>query len=215
MKLHYTPGSPFSRIIRVLIREMKLDCEEVEIKDFPPPPEYFAVNPLGQVPALETNEGTLFPTRIIIDFLCECAPNWRGGENGKRPLAPAMRTNVSRKNDQILAVILSMADAIAAVKYQEWAGLHPTGESLLGYDPAERHLDRVVRTLDWLELQATPTGFNSHSLSVQDVAFACAVLWSDARGATISWRGRPHLKSIVSLCEFRASFAATRPQPWP
>ena len=57
MKLHYTPGSPFARIIRVLLRELAHDCQEVEIGEFPPSSDYFAVNPLGQVPALETAEG--------------------------------------------------------------------------------------------------------------------------------------------------------------
>ena len=69
VKLHYTPGSPFARIIRVLTRELTLDSGEVEITGFPPSPGYFAINPLGQVPALEAKDGVRFPTSLIVDYV--------------------------------------------------------------------------------------------------------------------------------------------------
>jgi len=69
VKLHYTPGSPFARMIRVLLRELGVPCEEQAIGGFPPSADYFAVNPMGQVPALETDDGIRFPTRLIIDHL--------------------------------------------------------------------------------------------------------------------------------------------------
>ncbi|MGE4251240.1 MAG: hypothetical protein AB7F09_17780, partial [Parvibaculaceae bacterium] len=118
------------------------------------------------------------------------------------------------QDDRMLAVLLAMGDALAALKYQSWAGLRPTGENLLGFDPADRHAERVCRTLDWLEGEATPAGFLPGVLSVQDIALASFTLWTDARGG-FPWRGRPRLEAIVAACAARPSFAQTPPQPWP
>lgn len=209
MKLHYTPGSPFSRIVRVLVRELRLECEEVEILEFPPPPRHFDINPLGQVPALETEDGVRFPTRVIVDYLMQQC------RNADTAVAPSIRrTDDHWQDDQTLAVLLVMGDALAAIKYQTWSGLRAGGENLIGYDPAERHMERVQRTLDWLESRASPAGFMPGTLSVQDIALACIILWTEARGA-IAWRGRPNLERIVDRCADRPSFRATKPQPWP
>jgi glutathione S-transferase len=209
VKLHYTPGSPFARIIRVLLRELALDCREMEIVGFPPSRDFFAVNPLGQVPALETAQGVKFPTRIIIDYLLALP------RKTSSSLAPDVRRDAGHwQDDQLLAILLAMGDALAALKYQGWAGLRPAEENLLGFDPAERHAERVRRTLDWLELRATPDGFLPGLLSVQDIALACFLLWTDARGG-FPWRGRPRLDAIVTHCAERASFRTTKPQPWP
>ena len=209
MRLHYTPGSPFARIIRVMLRELHIACEEVEILGFPPSPDYFAINPLGQVPALETDDGIRFPTRLIIDFLLEGAPG------AASPLAPSIRRAAAHwQDEQTLTVLLGMGDALAAMKYQQWAGLGPSGDNLIGYDPAERHRERALRTLDWLEERAGPDGFQPGRLSVQDIALTAILLWIDARGG-FPWRGRPKLEAIVAACAARPSFAATGPQPWP
>lgn len=209
MRLHYTPGSPFARIIRVMLRELDIACEEVEILGFPPSSDYFAINPLGQVPALETDDGVRFPTQLIIDFLLEGAPH------AASPLAPSLRRDAAHwQDEQTLTVLLGMGDALAAMKYQQWAGLGPGGDNLLGYDPADRHRERALRTLDWLEERAGPDGFQPGRLSVQDIALTAILLWIDARGG-FPWRGRPKLEAIVAACAARPSFAGTGPQPWP
>ena len=213
MKLHYTPGSPFARIIRVLLRELACPCEEAEVASFPPSAEFFSINPLGQVPALETSDGVRFPTSIIISYLM-ALPRLEHGTLPHLPLANSVRRQEGFwRDDQLLAVLFAMGDSIVVAKYQEWAGLGPVAENLIGYDPADRHLQRVARTLDWLEEQASPAGFLPRTLSVQDIVLSCLVLWTEARGG-LSWRGRPNLEAIVASCAVRPSFVATPPQPW-
>lgn len=209
MKLHYTPGSPFARIVRVLVRELQLDCEETAITGFPPAPGYFDINPLGQVPALETEDGIRFPTRIIIGYLLGLP------RRSDSALARSVRRSDGHWQDErTLDVLLAMGDALAAMKYQGWAGLAPAGPNLIGFDPAHRHLERALSALDWLESIAAPSGFMPNVLSVQDIALSSFILWTEARGP-IAWRGRPRLEAIVGNCAGRSSFAATKPQPWP
>lgn len=209
MKLYYTPGSPFARIIRVLLRELALECAELRVETFPPPDSFFQVNPLGQVPALETERGVLFPTRLIIDHL-----TGHPDRIDTTVARPVRRSPDAWRDEQMLSVLLAMGDALAAMKYQQWAGLRPGGDNLIGYDPAERNMERVRRSLDWLERQATTDGFIPPVLSVQDIALSCIILWIEARG-WIAWRGRPKLEAIVENCARRPSFLATAPQPWP
>jgi glutathione S-transferase len=102
---------------------------------------------------------------------------------------------------------------LAASKYQQWAGLGPVARNALGFNPAERNMERVYRTLDWLEKQACKDGFWPTEISVQDVVLACLILWSEARGA-IAWRGRRKLEKIVANLKDRPSFAETAPLPW-
>jgi glutathione S-transferase len=208
VKLHYTQGSPFARIARVLIRELGIDCEEIRLAGFPPPASFFALNPLGQVPALETDDGVRFPTRLIVDYLLA---------NAKIPpfFAPTVRRTESFwQDEQILTVLLAMGDTLANIKYQQWAGLRPGGENLIGYNPSDRNTERVTKTLDWLEARAGGEGFLPGVLSVQDIAFSSIVMWIDARGG-FPWRGRKRLEAIASHCAERASFKSTAPQPWP
>jgi glutathione S-transferase len=208
VKLHYTQGSPFARIVRVLLRELDIDCEEIKITNFPPAASYFELNPLGQVPALETDDGVRFPTRLIVDYLLANAtiPSF---------FAPAVRRNESFwQDEQTLAVLLAMGDTLANIKYQQWAGLQPGGENLIGYNPSDRNPERVIKALDWLEARAGGEGFLPAVLSVQDVALSCFVMWIDARGG-FPWRGRKRLEAIAARCAERASFKSTAPQPWP
>src|SRR5262245_55023086 len=147
MDLHYIDGSPFARIVRVLLREHGIKCRELEVVEFPPAEAFLDLNPLGQVPVLVDEGKAYFPTRIAIDAVLSRAPE--GGEVARS----VARTDNPVADEQILAVILSMGDALAAHHYYRWAGVGPVGRNRLGFDPAERNMVRVYRSLDWLEVR--------------------------------------------------------------
>lgn len=65
-RLLYTPGSPFARAGRVPIRERGLPLAETECP-FPSPEELFALNPLGQVPALVLGEERSFSALVVLE----------------------------------------------------------------------------------------------------------------------------------------------------
>jgi glutathione S-transferase len=195
------------------LREKRLDCEEAEIIEFPPPPSYFAINPLGQVPVLETSEGRLFPTSVILAYLMSMPPV-PPHRTQDLPLASSLaRDDHHWKDTQLLAAVLAFGDFLAMSKYQEWAGLEPVGKNVLGFVPAQRNAERAQRTLDWLESIATAEGFLPGCLSVQDIAVVCLILWTESRGP-IEWRGRPRLEAMVARHKDCPSFTATAPKPW-
>ena len=195
-RLTYTPGSPFARMARVLIREWGLAVEEVEVA-FPPPPEIFAVNPLGQVPVLTVGDDAVFPTFLILERLWSMA--------GSPPAAYD-----AARDRQLLVTVLQAGDALVAAFYQRWSGLGPVGPNSIGYDPAERHLARVRATLAWLEPRSDAFGA---AVTLPATALACLLLWADARGG-LGWPVPAGLCGRVRRLHGRESFQATQPPPW-
>ena len=207
MQLHYIDGSPFARILRVLLREHGMDCQEHEIVEFPPPEALFDLNPLGQVPVLVDQGVHYFPTRIAIDALLS-----RTSGKAGNIVQSVTRTSHQSEDEQSLAVILAMGDALVAHHYLKWAGVGPVDRDQLGFDPAQRNLLRVYRTLDWLQARMDVAGFFPDRISVQDVALACFILWTESR-RPIDWRGRRRIESLIEKLERRPSFVVTVPRP--
>src|SRR5436189_102506 len=77
----------------------------------------------------------------------------------------------------------------------------------------ERNRERISTSLGWLESVVTRSGFLPEVLSVQDIVFACFILWTES-GGPIEWHGRPKLEALVTRLENRPSFRETAPQPW-
>lgn len=207
LELHYIDGSPFARIVRILAREHGIAMREIEVVEFPPSDDFLKLNPLGQVPVLTADGVAYFPTRIAIDALLG-----RVADPVEGVAAAIAREDHRAEDQQDLAVILAMGDALAAHHYAKWAGIGPVGRNRLGFDPAERNMLRALRTLDWLENRMRDASFQPGHVSVQDVALAAIILWTESRGS-IAWRGRPQMERLVDTLASRASFAATVPRP--
>lgn len=204
---HILPGSPFARMVRVLARELGVPIREMVVADFPPDPALLDINPLGQVPALVVDAGVYFPTEIALAALGDAA-----SLSGPVP-APLRLSGYDLSRRQLLSVVLALGDQIVARQYRGWAGLAPSGPNRLGFDMDKRALERIATTLSWLEARVTPAGFDPAGLTLSDIALACLLMWTDARGP-IPWRGRPGLEALVDRLAQRESFAATVPPPY-
>jgi glutathione S-transferase len=75
MKLLGSPASPYTRKVRIVLAEKKIDCD-FEVADVNPPENPVnALNPLGKVPTLVLDDGTaLFDSRVIVEFLDAVSP---------------------------------------------------------------------------------------------------------------------------------------------
>lgn len=75
MKLLGSAASPYTRKVRIVLAEKKIDCD-FEIADVNPPENPVnAHNPLGKVPTLMLDDGTaLFDSRVIVEFLDAVSP---------------------------------------------------------------------------------------------------------------------------------------------
>lgn len=78
MKLLSAPASPYSRKVRIVLVEKRIDCEveraDVQAQDNP----VNAHNPLGKIPTLILDDGTaIYDSRVIVEFLDNMTANSR------------------------------------------------------------------------------------------------------------------------------------------
>ena len=196
--LRSSPASPFVRKVAIAARVLKLDHEiRSEPADTVDPNDTVRrQNPLGKIPALVLEDGTvLFDSRVILDYL-----DHRAGGGVIVPADPGARFAALR--------LQALADGIMdASILQVYEGR---------FRPAERHEPK------WIELQAGKVTRALASLEasppahavvphVGDIALACALGYRDFRfGGT--WR-QDHPRLVAWLEAFAArvpAFDATR-----
>src|SRR3970040_385330 len=75
MKLLASPLSPYTRKVRSVLAEKRIDCE-LEMVDLAPIDNPVnAHNPLGKIPTLVLDDGTaLYDSRVIVEFLDHASP---------------------------------------------------------------------------------------------------------------------------------------------
>src|SRR3954470_25073100 len=75
MKLLGSPASPYTRKVRVVLAEKRIECE-MELVDVQPAENPVnAHNPLGKIPTLLLDDGSaLYDSRVIVDFLDARSP---------------------------------------------------------------------------------------------------------------------------------------------
>ncbi len=211
MQLFYLPGSPYARIARVLARELRLDCREVEDSGFPPL-QAAGLNPALQVPTLVDGERRLFGTRLIADYLLEAGAGQ--ADRGAPPLVrQAVRGEERWRDAQLLTGLDSLLASLVARSYLIWTGAKHQPGAAISLDLAEREMTRSLSLLDWLEGEAHAEGFLPGLFSLQDLWLIATLDWTEARIA-IPWRGRPRLEAIHARHAARESLCATLPPPW-
>src|SRR5690349_7811574 len=70
MKLLSSPASPYTRKVRIVLVEKKIECDLETVDVAPVDNPVNAHNPLGKIPALVLDDGsTLYDSRVIVEFL--------------------------------------------------------------------------------------------------------------------------------------------------
>lgn len=181
MKLLYQTHSPYARKVLVFAHEAGL-ANRLEVIHHETSPtlrneQVFALNPLGKVPVLITEDGTaLFDSAVICEYL--------DGLHGGRPLIPAPRAQRFRAlRNQALAT--GLADAGIAVRWE--AQRRP--EALRWAPLLEGHLQKVIAACDELE-RDTP---NDNEVDIGTIALATALDWIAFRQVHDFRHERPRL----------------------
>jgi len=200
LKIYYSVTSPFVRKCLVAAHELGLR-DRIELVDAAAHPvtrdrALVAVNPLGQVPTLVTDDGAvIYDSRVIVEYLNAL------GDGEIVPGDPDARWGVL--TEQALAD--GITDAALLTRYEVAA----RPEALRWGEWIEGQLDKVACGLADLERRAS--GFGDR-VDVGTIAFACSLGYLDFRFASLAWRERhPNAAAWYEWFAGRESMVATRP----
>ncbi len=201
MKLLYSQTSPYVRKVLVLAHETgladRLELVPVSVAPVTPNPGVAAENPLVKIPTLVRDDGvSLFDSGVIVEYL--------DGVHGGTRLIPA-EGEARWAALQRQAAADGLLDAAILVRYE--VGLRP--EEKRWTDWVDGQMRKVRGALAAFEADGVTLG---QSLTIGEIAIACALAYLDFRFPDENWRdGRPRLTDFYAGFAERPSMKATVP----
>lgn len=203
MRLLYTAGSPFARMVRIALLETGLDTlvtkrELTRAQLYSADSEVLVLSPIGRVPALELDDGTvLTESLLILDYIDVHArgPKLlpRDGSDGWRTLA---------EMGQAMGLLEGITTWLRALLLPE-----PERSATV----IARESSRVNRAADALE-SVVACGAYSGQFNAAQIVLGIALGLIEPRMPGWKWRdGRPHLSQWYDVIADRPSFRATEP----
>jgi len=200
MKLFYAAGSPYARIIRVVLRETGLDRrvpeEEVTLRD--PNSGLLPFNRGGKGPTLQLDDGTILnESLLVLSYLDTQHGGHRllpmDGSDGWRTLADTGRA-------------MAFLDGISVWNRELRFGLKAPGVIAIETMRAERVADALERALGEGHYRGSPNG----SIDAAQIVLGAALENTARRHKVWAWRpGRPLLSAFLDEIARRPSFSAT------
>ncbi len=199
MKLYITPGSPYARIVRIVVIEKGL-ASRVEIivaKTREADSPYYRINPSGRVPYLVGDDGRGMEESALI-----CA---RLDHLDGNPAFDLPADDAGWEARRLDALARSLVDGLS-VWSRELA--RPANERSPGV--IQHETDRARRMTDLWELEID-NPLMQGALNTAQITLACA-LGLEARNPDFRWRaGHPKLSQWFDGIAARPSFTATAP----
>ncbi len=201
MKLIGSLASPYTRKVRIVLAEKKIDYDFEIDNPWKADAKAAKLNPLGKVPALLLDDGrTLFDSRVIVGFLDNASPITR--------LVPAEnRERVEVRRWEALADGVLDAGVLARLENQREAKLRSAPW-------IERQMGKVRTGLAAMDSELDDKPWcvgNGYSLA--DIAVGVCLGWLDFRYAKMDWKkGHANLARAFAKLSERQSFADTVPQ---
>ena len=205
MRLLYSAGSPFARIVRIALLETGLDArvtkQEISRQQlYSPESAVLSFSPVGRVPTLELDDGTvLTESKLILDFIDALNPGRkllpRDGADGWRVLAEMGQASGLLEGvvTWLRALRLPNPESIKAIVANESLRANCTADALDG---------------------AVANGGFAEPISASHIVLGSALGLADARLSSWNWRQqRPSLLQLYERIAARPSFRATEPPP--
>lgn len=200
MKLIGTATSPYTRKVRVVLAEKRMECEFVVDAPNAGNSTVTQYNPLGKIPVLVLDDdSTLFDSRVIAEYLDSASPGNRLIPEEKRPRIQVRRWEALADGCTDAAVAVVMEKRRAEVQQSpEWIARQ------------QGKVDRALQMMaDDLAAKAWCTG---DFFTLADIAVGSCLGWMELRLPDLPWRrNHPNLARLADKLAQRPSFKDTAP----
>ena len=201
MKLLSSTASPYTRKVRIVLAEKRIECELEPVDVAPAENPVNTHNPLGKIPTLILDDGSaLYDSRVIVEFL-----------DGKSPISrlipEELRDRIAVRRWEALAD--GVLDAGLLVRYESMREQKEQSKAW-----SDKQLGRMKRSM---ALMASELGERSwchaERYSLADIALGCCLGWLDFRkpGGVDWFADYPGLAKHYEKLMARPAFADTKP----
>ena len=201
MKLLGSLASPYTRKVRVVLAEKKIECDFEKVDVNPADNPVNAHNPLGKVPTLMLDDGTtLFDSRVIVEFLDSASPI-------ARLIPEDNRERVAVRRWEALAD--GSLDAGLLIRYES---LRPKKEQSQAW--TGKQVGKLRRGLEMLSNDLGDRSWcHGDRYTLADIALGCCLGWIAFRKpGGIEWRDEyANLARHYDKLMERPAFAETAP----
>ncbi len=200
MKLIANPFSPYSRKVRIVLAEKRIDYDFVVDNPGDAATHVPDYNPLGKIPVLVLDDDTtLFDSRVIVEYLDSASPVGRLIPDDTRHRIQVRRWEALADGCTDAAVAIVMEKRRPAENQSaEWIARQ------------QGKVDRALKTMsDELSGRAW---CSSEFFNLSDIAVGCALGYLDLRMPDLNWRKLyPNLGKLFDKLLQRAPFKDTTP----
>jgi glutathione S-transferase len=202
MKLLASLASPYTRKVRIVLAEKKIDCDMELVDVAPVDNPVNRHNPLGKIPTLLLDDGTaLYDSRVIVEFL-----------DGKSPISRLipddLRDRVAVRRLEALAD--GVLDAGLLVRYESLRAENERSQAW-----TDKQLARMKRGMAQMASEVAERPWcHGERYSLADIALGCCLGWLDFRKpGGVDWLAEyPGLARHYEKLKARPAFADTAPQ---
>jgi glutathione S-transferase len=201
MKLFAAFISPYTRKVRVVLAEKKIDCELEVVDVVPIENPVNAHNPLGKIPTLVLDDGTaLYDSRVIVEFLDSVSPISRLIPDGTRDRVAVRRWE---------ALADGVLDAGILIRYESNRAKNEQSKGWIDKQLARAHRGMQAMNDDLAER----TWCHGDRYSLADIAVGCCFGYLQFRSpGGVDWRARyPNVARHHDKLMERPAFADTVP----
>src|SRR5215472_4352025 len=203
MRLFHVPASPYARIVRVALLETGLDARvqklEVTLRD--PASALLPFNPVGRVPTLELDDGTILTeSLLILDYVDAI-------QRGPKllPLDGSDRWRILSE----MGVAAGLLEGIVT-----WSRMLRNPESQRAIAVLDLETTRCNRTADVLEKAVANGAYAGSTMNAARLVLGVTLGWIEPRHPIWKWReSRPALSAWFDAIAATPSFRATEPPP--